>query len=74
MLLPHNEPRIFFNKQIRQIYMRKAVIDLKNEVLPEVLRNKWHSHANKLHESIDNYLDKKDDEKSTFYECAIYSL
>jgi len=44
--------------------MKKAVIDLKNEVLSTVLRNQWQSHAMKLHDSIDKYLDEKGDEKS----------
>jgi len=51
--------------------MSKAVIDLRNEVLPQVLRSRWQGHAKKLRESIDKYLDDKGDEKSTFYDCTL---
>jgi len=62
----------FFNKQIRQIYLSKAIIDLRNEDLPKVIRTTCRGHAKKLRESrIDKYLDDKGDEKSTFYGCTL---
>jgi len=51
--------------------MSKAVIDLRNEVLNRELRTTWRVHAKRLHESMDEYLQAKGDEKSTLYECAL---
>jgi hypothetical protein len=56
-IFPEQEPRIYFCKSLRLLFMRRLIIDVHSSVMiPDDMRNTWKTHAIELHESLDENL------------------
>ena len=68
-IVGQHEPRIFFNKEMRQIFMRQYLIDHNcNHNIRRDIREKWKRISFEMHEMIDDYLSSKPNEMSYHYE------
>jgi len=68
-IVGRHEPRIFFNKEMRQIFMRHYLIDHNcDHNIRRDIREKWKLISFEMHEMIDEYLSSKPNEMSYHFE------